>query len=200
MRILGVDILALLAAGVVLAVVLELFAAYRELFLSDDERADQELDRRVLFRLAVVGGAAAFALAAAIIIGYSVSPQQTRLLLAWPGGHPYSLLLVGIVVCLVALLCGVKPRQPVLLFCLTLPGLAILPLLWLPEIVNSHNVFDAVVWVLIIFFFQPGVMILVIIATGQSRLLRKPGRKFTPGGLARLVLISFAYAYGLLPI
>ncbi|MBV9429123.1 MAG: hypothetical protein JO084_15505 [Bradyrhizobiaceae bacterium] len=200
----GNYMLLLLFAGVVLAFVLELFTACRR-FLRGDETSDAKPDRRRLFRLALVGGAAALALAAAIIIGYSVNPGETELLLAWLRGNPHSLLLAGIVFCLVALVCGVKPRQPVLLFCLALPGLVLLPLLWmpllwLPEIMNSKNVADAVFWGVIIFIFQPGVLILLIIAAGQSPLLRKAGANFNAGGLARLCLISFAYAYGLLTI
>lgn len=151
-----------------------------------------------MFRVALVGGAAALVTAAAIIIGYWVDPRQTQLLLAWPGHYPHSLLLAGIVFCLLALLCGIKPRQPVLLVCLALPGLAILALLWLLDIMQS-NVADAAFWDPVIFFFQPGVLILLFIVIGQSRLLRKPGGKFTAGGLARLFLILLAYAYGFLP-
>jgi hypothetical protein len=199
----GTYMLLLLVAGVMLALVLELVALYRDVMptpISEPayKRWWPQRDRRVLFHLALVGAATALALAAAIIIGYLVNPRQTQLLLAWLGHYPHSLLLAGVVFCLVALLCGVNPRQPVLLVCLALPGLALLALLWLLHIMQS-NVAEAAFWGSIIFFFQPGVLILLFIVIGQSRLLRKPGGKFTFGGLARLLLILLAYAYGFLP-
>lgn len=189
----------LLVAGVVLALVMEFGAAIGDA-MSGDERSDEKLDRRVLFRLALVGGAAALAVAAAIIIGYSLNPQRTQFLLASLRDNPPSLLLAGMVLCLVALLCDIKPRQPLLLVCLTLPGLVMMALLWLANIVKSNYSAEATFWVSVVFFLQPGVLILLIIASGQSRLLRKPSGKFTPGGLTRLFLIAFAYAYGLFPI
>ena len=134
---------------------------------------------------------------AVILIGPSVDPLQTRLMVRWIlDYHPSSLLLAGIVFCLVALLCGVKPRQPVLLFCLTLPGVVILPLLWLPDVVKSQNVVDAVLAGLIIFFVQPGALVLLFICIGQARQLRKPERNFTLDGLVRVGLILIAYVYG----
>jgi hypothetical protein len=200
----AIYIVLLLAAGVVLALVLELVALYRDVMPTPIsapayEKWWPQRDRRVLFRLALLGGAAALALAAAIIIGYWIDPRQTQLLLAWPGHYPHSLLLAGIVFCLLALVCGIKPRQPVLLVCLALPGLAILALLWLVDMMTPPYVADAAFWGAIIFFFQPGVLILLFIVIGQGRLLRKPDGKFTAGGLARLFLILLAYAYGFLP-
>jgi hypothetical protein len=193
----GIYILIVLAASVVLAFALEFGSFYRDAVRTPvsaavDERWWPKLDLRVLRRLAVVGGAAALAVVPAIIIGYSVDPQRTSLLRAWILDHPASLLLVGVVLCLVALLCGVKLRQAVLLFCLTLPGLVIMPLLLLPLIDDISSVL-----LLAIFFFsQPGVWILLFIGVGQSRLLRKPEGNFTFGGLVRLSLISVAYIHG----
>ena len=198
----GIYILALLAAAVILAFVLELVAFLRDpvpvpVPASGDEPSAQKLDRRVLLRLAAVGTAAAVAVAAAIITGYSVDPQRTSLLLAWPRDHhPAALLLVGVVLCLVALVCGVKLRQPVLLFCLTLPGLVIMPLLLLAAIGESINVAEAALGYTFVFFIEPGVWILMFIAIGQARLLRQPGGNFSPGGLVRVCLISIAYTYG----
>lgn len=198
----AISILLLMAAAVILAFVLEFVAFYRDavlrpVFASGDEPAAEKLDRRVSFRLAVIGGMVALAAAAAIISGYSVDPQGTSLLLAWPRDHhPGSLLLVGIVLCLVAILCGVKPRQPVVLFCLTLPGLVIMPLLLLADVLNSKNVASALSGYPIDFFIQPGAWILLFIGIGQARSLRQPGGDFTVGGLVRLLLISFAYVYG----
>jgi hypothetical protein len=199
----AIYIVILLIGGVVLALVLELVALYRDVMPTPISAPAYETwwpqrDRRVLFRLALVGGASALALAAAIIIAYWVDPRQTQLLLAWLGHYPHSLLLAGIVFCLLALLCGIKPRQPVLLVCLALPGLAILALLWLRDIMQS-NVTAMAFWGPVLFFLQPGVLILLFIVIGQWRLLRKPGGKFTFGGLARLFLILLAYAYGFLP-
>jgi hypothetical protein len=202
MHIPGIYILILLAAAVVLAFVLEFVSFYRNAVRTPrsaaaDERWWPKLDLRVLRRLAVVGGAAAVAVAVAIITGHSANPQRTSSVLAWPLNHPASLLLAGIVLCLVALLCGVKVRQAVLLFCLTLPGLVIMPLLLLPDLTKSYDIYSALL-LMIVFVFQPGVWILLFIGVGQSRLLLKPGENFTFGGLARLFLISIAYVYGFL--
>src|SRR5262249_31577648 len=158
--------LLLLVAAVVLAFVLEFVAFYRDatrtpVFAAADERWWPERNARVLRRLSVVGGATALAGAAAIITGYSADPQWTSSILAWPIKHPDSCLLIGIVPCLVALLCGVKLRQAVLLFCLTLPGLVIMPLLLLPPIVKSNDIAAAAVLYPAISFFEPGVWILL---------------------------------------
>jgi hypothetical protein len=181
--------------------VLEFVAAYRDavrrLAAAGDEPPDQKLDRRVLLRLAIVAGAAAVAVAAAIIIGYLVNPQQTSVLLAWPRDHhPASLLLVGVVLYLVAPLCGVKGSQPVLLVCLTLPGLALMQFLDATDSFMYGGMAWAVAVTILAFFIQPGEWILLCIGIGQARLLRKPGGNFTSGGLLRVCLISIAYAYG----
>jgi hypothetical protein len=196
------EILILLAAAVVVAFVLEFVSFYRDAVRTPvsaavDERWWPKLDVPVLRRLAVVGGATVLAVAAAIMTGYSADPQRTASVLAWPLNHPASLPLAGIVLCLVALVCGVKLRQAVLLFCLTLPGLMIMPLLWLPDAIKSYDIYS-VLLLAILFILQPGVWILLFIGVGQSRLLRKPEESFTFGGLVRLFLISVAYVYGFL--
>ena len=192
----GVYIFILLVTAVMLAFALEFASFYRDAVRTPasaaiDERWWPKLDRRVLRRLAGVGGAVALAGAAAITIAYSIDPQRTWLLRAWILDHPASLLLAGILLCLVALLCGVKLRQAVLLFCLTLPGLVIMSLF----MIGSYEI-NSVLLFTILFFWQPGVWILLFIGVGQSRLLRKPEESFTFGGLIRLLLISFAYVYG----
>jgi hypothetical protein len=194
---LGRYLILLALAIVMLAFVLEFVAYCRDTIAeSANERRWLPLDRRVMFRLAVVGGAAALAVVAALVVGYSVDPQQTSWLLAWPRDHhPASLLLAGVAFCLTALVCGVKLRQPLLLFCLTLPGVVILPLLWLPDLMKS-NVPDAALGYFLIFFLQPGALVLLIICIGQARQLRKPERNFTLGGFVRVGLISMAYVYG----
>jgi hypothetical protein len=152
---------------VVLAFVVELVTFYRDVVRTPisaaaDERWWPQSDRRVLLRLAVVGGAAIFA---AVIVGYSLDPRQTEWLLARPlNGHPEALLPAGIVFCLVPLLCGVKPRQPLLLFCLTLPGLVILPLLLVRQALHSKTVAYSLLMDAFIFFLQPGALILLFIA------------------------------------
>jgi hypothetical protein len=195
---LGRYLILLALAIVVLAFALE-FVAYCRDLISESANARRwlPLDRRVLFRLTGVGGTVALAVAAAIIMGYSADPQRTSWLLAWPRDHhPSLLLLIGAMFCLVALVCGVGLRQPVLLFCLTLPGVVILPLLWLPDIVKSNHVVDAVLTFLIIFPLQPGMLVLLFICIGQARQLRKPDRNFTLDGFVRVGLISIAYVYG----
>ena len=200
----GTYFLLLFAALVVLALIVELVTFCRDAMrTSSSAAADEgwwpEPDRRVLFRLAVVGGAVALALAATIMVGYSLDPRQTEWLLARPAnGHPEWLLPACVVFCLVALLSGVKPRQPVLLFCLTLPALVIMPLLMLWEALQSKYVAAALSRDAFLFFLQPGAWILLFIAIGQSRLLRKPGGDLNSGGFVRLTLISFSYSYGLL--
>jgi hypothetical protein len=201
MRIPAIYILLLLAAAVVLAFALELVGFYREAMRTPISEAANirwwpQLDRRVRLRLAVVGGAALLAVAAAIITTHSMHPQRTSSLVRWVlDQHPESLLLAGVVLYLGALLCGAKLRQPLLLFCLTLPGLAIVPLLLLTGVTES-NVVAAMLWYNILLFVQPGILILLFIAIGQSRLLRKPGGDFTSGGLVRVCLISIAYVFG----
>jgi hypothetical protein len=199
------ELLLLFFAFVALAFGVELVTFYRDamrtpISAAANERWWPQPDRRVLLRLAVVGGAAVLACAASIIAGYLLNPRQTAWLLARPfDGHPEWLLPFGVVFCLVALLSGVKPRQPVLLFCLTMPGLVILPLLLLWHAMgSSKDLAGALLGDASIFFLQPGALILLFIAIGQSRLLRKPGGDLTSGGFVRLVLISFAYTYGLL--
>lgn len=204
MRIPAIYILLLLAAAVVLAFALEFVGFYREAMRTPISEAANKrwwppLDRRVLFRLALVGGGLALALVAAILIGHSVDRIETSLIVRWVlDYHPSSLLLAGVLFCLLALLCGVKWRQPVLLFCLTLPGLVIVPLLLLPEIIDSFVYQRSLFLLAVLFFLQPGVLILLPIGIGQSRLLRKSERSFTPGGFVRLSLISVAYVYGFL--
>ena len=197
------EFILLLFAFVVLAFVVEIVTFYRDMERTPisavpDARWWPEPDRRVLLRLAVIGGAGALAFAAAVSVGYSLDPRRTKLLLEWPlDGHPESLLLACVVFCLVTLLSGVKPRQAVLLFCLTLPGLVIMPLLVLWHDVQSEYVAVSLLMSASIFFLQPGVWILLFIAIGQSRLLRKPEGDLTAGGFVRLMLISFSYTYGL---
>lgn len=203
--IVGTCLLVLFAAFVALAFAVELVTFYREsmrtpISRAADERWWPQPDRRVLFRLAVVGGAAALAVTAAIGVGYSLDPRGTQWLLARPiDGHPEFLLPACILFCVVALLSGVKPRQQVLLFCLTLPGLVIMPLLLLWRAgVRSMPLAATLLMDASIFFLQLGALILLFIAIGQSRLLRKPGGDLNSGGFVRLVLISFSYTYGLL--
>ena len=78
---LGTYFLLLFAALVVLALIVELVTFCRDAMrTSSSAAADEgwpEPDRRVLFRLALVGGATALAVAAAIIAGYSLDPRQT---------------------------------------------------------------------------------------------------------------------------
>jgi hypothetical protein len=191
----GIHILALLAAAVILAFVLEVLRA--PLLPDRYETSDQKRDRRVLLRLAIVGGVAALALAAAIITGYSVDPERTSWLLAWPRDHhPALLLLVGVVLYLVALLCGVKASQPVLLVCLTLPGLVLMQFLVATGSFMYGGMAHAAAVTILAFFIQPGEWILLCIGIGQATLLAKPGENFTSGGLLRVCLISFAYVYG----
>jgi hypothetical protein len=181
----GIYILLLLGAGVVLAFVLELREVLRApAFVGRDEPPDQKLDRPgVLLRLAMLGGPPVLAALVAVIAGYSANPRLTWWVLNRLSDHPSYFLLLGAALSLVALLGGVKPRQPVLLVCLTLPGLVIMAIVELP--IGS-----------IVFFFQPGVWILLFIGIGQARLLRQPEGNFTPGGLVRVLLISLAYVYG----
>jgi hypothetical protein len=198
------EFLLLFSAFVVLGFVVEFVTFYRDVVRTPisaaaNQRWWPQSDRRVLFRLAVIGGAAALTVAAAIIAGYSFNPRQTAWLLARPlDGHPEWFLPLGVVFCLLALLSGIKPGQAVLLFCLTLPGLVILPLLLLGDAMESKDVAGKLLAHASIFFLQPGALILLFIAIGQSRQLRKPGGDFTSGGFVRLVLIAFAYTYGLL--
>lgn len=187
-------ILLLLAVAVVLAFVLEfLLGSVPE---SGDGTSDAKLDRGVLVRLATAGAATALVLVGGLIAAYLVNPDWGKLVGEWPLIHPSSLLLSGVAFYPIALLCGVKPRQPVLLVCLTLPGLVVMPLLLLAAIVTSNHVVATAGLVPIVFFLQPAVWILLFIAIGQTRLLRKAGGSFTAGGLVRIFLISVAYLFG----
>ena len=114
----------------------------------------------------------------------------------WNLIHPYLLLVYGVVFCFIALLYGAKPRQPVLMVCLTLPGLVVMALVYSSAIVTSHNVIVAAIVVPFGFFLQPAVWILLFIGLGQARMLRKSGGNFTPGGLVRVSLILAAYLFG----
>jgi hypothetical protein len=193
---LGIHILVLLAAAVILAFVLEIRDA-RLGSASGDEPSDEKRDHRVLFRLSVVGGVAAVAVAAATIAGYSANPELTSSLLAWTRDHhPASLLFVGVLFYLVALLCGVKARQPVLLACLTLPGLIVMQLLIATSSFMYSGMAEAIVVTILAFFIDPGEWILFCIGMRQAMLLGKPGGNFTSSGLVRVFLISIAYVYG----
>ena len=164
---------------------------------SVDERSYPKLDRRVLVRLAAAGGAAAFVVTAGITAVYVAYPDLVKPGVIWPLKHPSSLLLAGVALYLAALLCGVKPRQPVLLVCLTLPGLVAVPLLVLMDSVVSENVIEALALTIFVFLIQPAIWMLLPIAVGQGRRLRKRGGDFTPAGLTRVFLISFAYFFGI---
>jgi hypothetical protein len=189
MRIPGIYILVLLAVAVVLAFVLEFVAFCRDAMRrqsspSGDEPSAQKLDGPgVISRLATLAAPPVVAALAAVLGAYWLDPQWIWWAVNRIPGHPAYFLLFGAALALVALLCGVKPRQPALLVCLTVPGLAILAIVELP--IGS-----------IVFFLQPGVWILLLIGIGQARLLRRPGGNFTPGGLVRVLLISFAYVHG----
>jgi putative flippase GtrA len=185
----AIYILFLLATAVVLAFVLEFVPAYRDCMRwlclpSGDEPSDQRLDRPdVLLRLATLGGPPVLAALAAVIVAYWLNPQWTWWALNRISDHPSYFVLFAAALSLVALLCGVKPRQPALLVCMTVPALAIMAIVELPI-------------ALFVFFFQPGVWILLFIGIGQARVLRQSEGNFTPGGLVRLLLILFAYLYG----
>jgi hypothetical protein len=195
-----VFLLLLYLAVVALAFVLE-FVAYvldlmRTSAASVDERSYPKLDRRVLIRLAAAGGAAAFLVIAGMTAVYLAYPDLLKPVVRWPLNHPSSFLLAGGALYLAALLCGVKPRQPVLLVCLTLPGLVIMPLLILMQFAMSRNIIEALAATIFIFLLQPADWMLLSIGVGQARRLRKRGGDFTPAGLARVFLISFAYFFG----
>ena len=182
-------ILLLLAAAVVLAFVLEFVTFVREPLRTP---VFPKLDRR----LAAAGGAAAFLLVAGLIAADLISPDWGTSSVRRNLTHPYLLLVYGALFCLIALLCGAKPRQPALLLCLTLPGLVVMPLVWLSAIVTSNNVIVGAIMVPFVFFLQPAVWILMFIGIGQALLLRKPGTNLTPGGLVRISLILVAYLFG----
>src|ERR1043166_2950268 len=145
--------LLLYLAAIVLAFVLEFVTFVREPLRTP---VFPELDRR----LAAAGGVAAFLLVAGLIAMDVLYPGWRASSVGRNLTHPYSLLLYGPVFCLFALLCGVKLRQPVLLLCLTLPGLVVMPLVWLSTIVTSDNVIAGAIAVSFVFFLQPAVWIL----------------------------------------
>ena len=191
-------ILLLYLAAIVLAFVLEFVPFYRDalrtpISAAADERWWPKLERRAFRRLAAAGGAAAFVLVAGSITMDLAYPEWR---VRWNLIHPYLLLIYGAVFCFIALLCGAKPRQPVLLLCLTLPGLVVMPLVWLSTVVTSENVIAGAIAVSFVFFLQPAVWILLFIGLGQGRMLSKPGGNFTPGGFVRLCLILAAYLFG----
>ena len=193
--------LLLYVAAVVLAFLLEFVAFVRDpeaksLSASGDEIWYPKLDRRMFRRVAIAGGAVAFVLVAGLIAADLAYPDWAFSSSRRNLTHPYLLILYGAVFCLVALLCGAKPRQPVLLLCLTLPGLVVMPLVWLSAIVASSNVIGAAIMVPVVFFLQPAVWILLFIGLGQVRLLGRPGPNLTPGGLVRVSLVLAAYLFG----
>jgi hypothetical protein len=196
----GIYIAILVAVAVVLAAVQEFVAYVLDLMrtpaASVDERSYPKLDRRVLVRLAAAGGAAAFLALAGMTAVHLAYPDLFKSVVMWPLNHPSSLLLAGGALYLAVFLCGVKPRQPVLLVCLALPGLVIMPLLLLMDFATSSDVMEALAGTFLVFFIQPAVWILLFIGVGQVRRLRKRGGEFTPAGLARVFLISFAYFFG----
>lgn len=196
LRIPGIYIAVLVPAAVVLAFVLEFVAFVLHLMrtpaASVDERSYPKLERRVLVRLAAVGGVAAFA----VTVSYVAYPDLLKPVVMRLLNYPSLLLPAGAALYIVALLCGVKPRQPVLLVSLALPGLAIMPLLTLLDFVRSNDVIEALAGVFIVFVIQPAYWILLSIGVGQARQLRKRGGDFTVGGLVRVCLITIAYVYG----
>jgi hypothetical protein len=181
--------------------VLELASYVHELMrtpaASVDERSYPKLDRRVLVRLAAAGATAAFLAIAGLTAVHVAYPDLFKPVVRWPLKHPSSLMLAGAALYPAALLCGVKPRQPVLLLCLALPGLVAMPLLVLMDSVMSENVIEALALMIFGFLIQPASWMLLAIGIGQARKLRKQGGEFTPAGLARVFLISFAYFFGM---
>lgn len=194
-------ILLLLAAAVVLAFVLESVAFFRDamrtpISAAADERWWPKRDRRVFPRLAAASGAVAFVLVAGVIAADLADPSWGFTSAGRNLTHPYALLLYGAALCLVALLCGVKPSQPVLLLSLTLPQLVVLPLALLAGGSMHSNILLAILVIPIAVLIQPASWILLPIGIGQSRLLNKPGSNFTFGGFVRLFLILVAYLFG----
>jgi hypothetical protein len=202
MSIPGIYIAVLVVAAVALAFVLEFVTFVLDLMrtpaASVDERSYPKLDHRVFVRLAAAGGAAAFALIAGMTAVYVAYPDLVKPVVMWPLNHPSSFLLAGVALYLVALLCGVKPRQPLLLVCLVLPGLVIMPLLMLMEFATSQRLSEALASVFLVSFIQPAAWMLLVICIGQARQLRKRGGDFTLAGLVRVFLISFAYFFGII--
>jgi hypothetical protein len=192
----------LFIAIIVLAPVFEFVAYVVDLIRAEptsvDERTNPKLDRRVLVRLGVAGGAAAFLLIVGMTAAYVIRPDSLGSVLLWPLKHPFSLLFGGVGLYLVVLLCGVRPRQPVLLLCLALPGLVAMPLLLLAYFALSQDAMEALAWAFFALFVEPAAWILLFIALGQARHLRKRGGDFTAGGLARVFFISFAYLVGII--
>jgi len=199
----AIYIVLLLGVAVVLAFVLEFLAVVSDIAqapasVSGDQRSYPVLDRRVLLRLAAASSAAAFLLLVGIIAAYLIDWDRASLLLAWPKNHPCSFLLLGAAFYLVSLTCGVKPRQPVLLLCLALPGLLVAPLFLATDIFIHDGMDRIFILTAFAFFVQPGQWLLLIIAIGQARVLRKAGGEFAAGGLVRILLISVAYLFGFL--
>ena len=194
-------VLLLYLAVVALTFALEFVAYVLDLMrtpaASVDERSYPKLDRRVLVRLAGAGGAAAVLVIAGMTVVYVAYPDLVEPVIMWPLKHPSSFLLTGGVLYVGALLCGVKPRQPVLLVCLVLPGLVIMPLLILMHFAMSNDAIEALASTIFVFLIEPAAWILLVICIGQARQLRKRGGDFTPAGLARIFLISFAYFFGI---
>jgi hypothetical protein len=180
------DILLLFPAVFVLALAFEFVAYVVDLIRADpasvDERTNPKLDRRVLVRLAVAGGAAAFLLIVGMTAAYVIRPDSLGSVLEWPLNHPSSLLFGGVGLYLVVLLCGIRPRQPVLLLCLTLPGLVAMPLLLLGHFALSKDAMDALAWTFFAVFIQPAAWVLLFIGVGQARRLRKQGEILRPAG------------------
>jgi hypothetical protein len=194
-------IVLLLGAAIVLAVVLELvtFACERpQLFVtSGNQTWYPELDRRVLLRLAATGGALAV-LSVGIIAACSIDRDQASSLLEWPRHHASSLLLFGAAFYLIVLVCGVKPRQPVLLVCLVVPGLLLVPFMLAAEVFINEGIAAAIMTTVLVCMFQPAHWLLLFIGIGQARLLPTPGGDFTAGGVVRILLILVAYSFGFL--
>jgi hypothetical protein len=193
----GIFLLLLLIGAVVLAFVLEVVALARDVRqMRASASVHENHDRHVSRRLAAIVAAAAFVLVAGIIAVDLIDPDWLLSATGRRIAHPYALLFYGALFCLVAWLCGIKPTQPVLLFCLTLPGLIAFPLVGLVG-GSMYNPVIVAVWVtLIAFFIQPAGWILLFIGLGQARLVNKPAGNFTMGGLVRFFLIFYAYIFG----
>lgn len=112
-----IAIIVLVIAIIVLAPVFEFVAYVVDLIRAEptsvDERTNPKLDRRVLVRLGVAGGAAAFPLIVGMTAAYVIRPDSLGSVLLWPLKHPSSLLFGGVGLYLVVLLCGVRPRHRV---------------------------------------------------------------------------------------
>jgi hypothetical protein len=193
---LGLWLAPILIGTVVLAFVLEIREFLHTPVPADgEETEDQKRDRRVFRRIRAVGGAAAFLFVAGVIAMDLVYPRLSNL--AEILVHPYSLVIYGVAFFVVALLCGAKPRQPVLLVCLTLPGLVVMPLAVLADMAVSPLLVVAPFFLLFAFLVQPGLWILLCIGIGQARLLRQPAGNYTASGLARIILVLCGYVFGM---